>query len=117
VKIVVFGATGRIGSKLVSGGIARGHVVTAAARHPERLPPRHHAPRLVTCDLLDAAQVDEAVTRQDAVTMSVGPRFGIAPDAEDRRAVGLDLDAATDAAVAAGRADFADGAVHRCATR
>ena len=55
VKIVVFGATGRIGGKLVSGGIARGHEVTAAARHPERIPARHHAPRLVTCDLLDAA--------------------------------------------------------------
>jgi putative NADH-flavin reductase len=79
VKIVVFGATGRIGGKLVSGGIARGHEVTAAARHPERIPPRHHAPRLVTCDLLDAAQVATAVARQDAVIVSVGARFGMAP--------------------------------------
>jgi putative NADH-flavin reductase len=79
VKIVVFGATGRIGGKLVSGGIARGHDVTAAARRPERLPLRHHAPRLVTCDLLDAAQVQSAVERQDAVMIAVGPRSTLVP--------------------------------------
>ena len=81
VKIVVFGATGRIGGKLVSGGIARGHEVTAAARHPERIPPRHHAPRLVTCDLLDAAQVESAVARQDAAMVAVGARFALLPGA------------------------------------
>lgn len=78
-KIVVFGATGRIGRKLVSGGIARGHEVTAAARHPESMRARDRVPRIVACDLLDAAQVDAAVADQDAVIVTVGARCSLAP--------------------------------------
>jgi len=79
VKIVVFGATGRVGRKLVSGGIARGHELTAAARHPEDVRARVRIPRIVTCDLLDAAQVDAAVAGQDAVIVAVRARFSLAP--------------------------------------
>lgn len=78
-KVVVFGATGRVGRKLVAGGIARGHEVTAAARHPEDVRARHRIPRIVPCDLLDAAQVDRAVAGNDVVIVSVGARFTLAP--------------------------------------
>jgi putative NADH-flavin reductase len=78
-KIVVFGATGRVGRKLVSGGIARGHEVTAAARRPEEVRARHRIPRIVPCDLLDATQVDGAVAGNEVVIVSVGSRFTLAP--------------------------------------
>ncbi len=78
-KIVVFGATGRVGRKLVSGGIARGHEVTAAARRPEDVRARSRIPRIVPCDLLDAAQVDAAVIGNEAVAVTVGARFAFAP--------------------------------------
>ena len=78
-KIVVFGATGRVGRRLVSGGIARGHEVTAAARRPEDVRERSRILRIVPCDLLDAAQVDAAVTGSEAVAVTVGARFAFAP--------------------------------------
>ncbi len=78
-KIVVFGATGRIGRKLVAGGIARGHEVTAATRHPERVRVVGGAPRIVVCDVMDAGQVAAATARQDAAVVAVGTRLGLAP--------------------------------------
>ena len=78
-KVVVFGATGRIGRKVVSGGIARGQEVTAAARRPERVHTRVRVPRIVTCDLLDASQVDAAVAGQEAVIVTVGAQFSLVP--------------------------------------
>jgi putative NADH-flavin reductase len=86
-KVVVFGATGRVGRKLVSGGIARGHEVTAAARHPEDVRARHRIPRIVPCDLLDSEQVDAAVRDQDAVIVSVRARWRLAPGEVHSRGV------------------------------
>ena len=78
-KVVVFGATGRIGRKVVSGGIVRGHEVTAAARRPERVRAPQRIPRIVTCDILDAAQVGAAVDGHDVVVVTVGARFALLP--------------------------------------
>lgn len=38
-KIIVFGATGDVGSKTVAEALRRGHKVTAVARSTERLGP------------------------------------------------------------------------------
>ena len=86
-KIVVFGATGRVGRRLVSGGIARGHEVTAAARRPENVRERSRILRIVPCDLLDAAQVGVAVTGNEAVAVAVGARFALAPGTVHSRGV------------------------------
>jgi putative NADH-flavin reductase len=72
VKIVVFGAAGRTGRKLVSGGVARGHEVTAAARRPKDIRVGSRLQSVVQCDLLDAAQVDAAVARQEVVVVAAG---------------------------------------------
>lgn len=78
-KIVVFGATGRVGRRLVSGGVARGHSMTAATRHPERVQVRQGAPRVVACDVLDPEQVAAATAGQDAAVVCVGARFAWFP--------------------------------------
>lgn len=78
-RIVVFGATGRIGRRLVAGGVARGHQVTAATRHPERVRVVGGAPRVVVCDVMDASQVAAAAAHQDAVVVAVGARHAFAP--------------------------------------
>lgn len=70
-NVVVFGATGRVGRKVVAGGIARGHEMTAAVRDPKRIRARQRIPRIVTCDLLDAEQVGGAVAEADAVILVV----------------------------------------------
>jgi putative NADH-flavin reductase len=78
VKVVVFGATGRIGGKLVAGGIARGHEVTAAARRPDDVDARVRTSRVVQCDILDGTQVGEAVAGHEAVIVATGARFFLA---------------------------------------
>lgn len=115
VKIVVFGATGRVGRKLVAGGIARGHEVTAAARHPERMRVLTGAPRLVVCDVMDARQVAAAAARQDAVLVATRARLGLAPGHLHTRGMANVIAAMQDSAVrrlvclsAAGTHDDAD---------
>jgi putative NADH-flavin reductase len=39
-KIVLLGATGFVGSALLNEALDRGHIVTAIARHPEKIAPR-----------------------------------------------------------------------------
>ena len=45
-NIVIFGATGRTGQYLVSKALERGYLVTAVARHPERITLRHERLRV-----------------------------------------------------------------------
>lgn len=41
-KLAIIGATGRVGSRILSEALTRGHEVTAIARHVEELAPRPH---------------------------------------------------------------------------
>jgi len=72
-RIVIFGATGGTGRELVRQGLERGHDVTAQARSPEKLAEFEH-PNLdvVRGDVLDPADVERAVTGQDAVLCAIG---------------------------------------------
>jgi len=40
-KIVLFGASGRIGQRIAQEALDRGHTVTAVARAPEAVPLQH----------------------------------------------------------------------------
>jgi putative NADH-flavin reductase len=72
VKIVVFGANGRIGSVIVSEALERGHAVTAAVRSPEKVTARHPNLSVVRAHIDDAGEVEAAVAGHDAVVDSVG---------------------------------------------
>lgn len=71
-KIALIGATGFVGSAVLTELLSRGHAVTALARHPEKLPA---APGLtvVRADVLDAAQVAAAVGGQEAIVSAYNP--------------------------------------------
>ena len=69
--IVVYGATGKIGSRVVQEALDRGHRVTAVSRNPERVEMQHDRLSIVKGDLLDKASVTETVTGQDVVVLSV----------------------------------------------
>jgi putative NADH-flavin reductase len=71
VKVVVFGATGKLGAHLLGQGLAKGHAITALVRDPSRLPPR---PGLVARrgDVLDPSSVAASVAGQDAALWAVG---------------------------------------------
>jgi putative NADH-flavin reductase len=72
-KLVIFGATGRIGGHLVNWGIDAGHDVHALARHPEALRPRD-ALTVTGGDVLDPGTVAGVISGADAVLSALGPR-------------------------------------------
>jgi putative NADH-flavin reductase len=72
VRLVVFGANGRIGSAIVAEALERGHTVTAAVRSPETVIPRDPGLRVVKASIDDAESVERAVRGHDAVVNSVG---------------------------------------------
>ena len=71
-KLVVFGATGSVGRKLVEQALEAGHEVTAFARTPAKLALDDANLRLVQGDVLDYAAVKEAVRGQEAVLCALG---------------------------------------------
>ncbi|MEP7060644.1 MAG: NAD(P)H-binding protein, partial [Actinomycetota bacterium] len=72
-RIVVFGATGRVGRAVVEQGLARGHEITAFVRSPEKLD-RCEAPGLtvVIGDASDASSAAAGIPGHDAVISALG---------------------------------------------
>ena len=69
--IVIYGATGEVGSHIVREALDRGHRVTAVSRHPDQFKMQHANLNVVKGDLLDRESVAETVTGQDVVVLSV----------------------------------------------
>src|SRR4249920_2159297 len=71
-KLALIGATGFVGSALLNEALARGHAVTALARTPAKIAARPGL-TVVQADVLDPAQVADAVTGHDAVLSAYNP--------------------------------------------
>lgn len=71
-KIALIGATGFVGTPILSELLARGHQVTALARTPSKLPAQTGL-TVVQADALAANQVAKAVTGHDAVISAYNP--------------------------------------------
>ena len=76
-KLLVLGATGGTGSRLVEQALQQGHVVTAFARDPAKIHLKHDNLRVVTGDVLDRPSVDAAVDGQEGVLSALGTRLPI----------------------------------------
>ncbi len=76
-KLLVFGATGGTGSRLVEEALQQGHVVTAFARDPSKMHLAHANLRLVRGDILQPDSIETAVAGQDAVLSALGTRLPI----------------------------------------
>jgi uncharacterized protein len=72
-KIALIGATGFIGSKILTEALNRGHHVTAIARHTDKLP-QHSNLTAKIGDVTDEAQAVALFAGQDAVISSFAPR-------------------------------------------
>ena len=70
-EIVVYGATGEVGSHVVQEALQRGHRVTAVSRNPDNVTLQHDNLVIVKGDLLDKASVTEIVRGKDVVILSV----------------------------------------------
>jgi putative NADH-flavin reductase len=82
-KVLLFGATGHIGSAVTTELIARGHQVTGVTRSGvSRTGAAGADPGfpLVAGDVSDAARVTELSVGHDLVASAVGPRIGVDDD-------------------------------------
>lgn len=75
-KIVVFGANGPTGRLVVAQALERGDHVTAVTRRPGDFPLNHERLTVLAGDVHNPADVDRAVTGQDAVLSTLGVPFG-----------------------------------------
>jgi putative NADH-flavin reductase len=70
-NILVYGATGNIGSLVVDEALSRGHVVTAVSRNPAKIGQSHQNLSAVKGDLLDEDSIAGLVVDRDVVIISV----------------------------------------------
>ena len=71
-KLVLFGASGMIGSRLLAEALRRGHSVTVVVRDPKKFSAPPGAVSVVSGDVTDAASVAVAAKGHDAVLSAVG---------------------------------------------
>lgn len=76
--IGVFGATGVIGSRVVTEALRRGHRVTAFTRDAARVPTRGGSATWAVADWLDTDSIAEAIAGLDVVVSAVNAGHGIA---------------------------------------
>jgi putative NADH-flavin reductase len=72
-KIVLYGASGMIGSRLLTEALGRGHAVTLVVQDRQRITPPKGRVLVVEGDVLDATSVAAAVMGHGAVLSAVGP--------------------------------------------
>jgi putative NADH-flavin reductase len=75
-RILVYGATGKIGSHVVEEALQRGHIVTAVSRDPSRIEIQHENLSAVAGDLLDLQSIELLVEDKDVIVVSVRGLIG-----------------------------------------
>ena len=75
-RILVYGATGKIGTHVVEEALQRGHLVTAVSRDPSRIEMQHENLSAVAGDLLDLQSIELLVEDKDVIIVSVRGMIG-----------------------------------------
>jgi putative NADH-flavin reductase len=73
-KIILFGATGNIGQRIVREALSRGHQVTGVVRDPEHQQSPDPKVKLVKGDATDADSVASVARGADAIVSAISPR-------------------------------------------
>ncbi|MQA35358.1 NAD(P)-dependent oxidoreductase [Modestobacter roseus] len=74
-RLLVLGANGPTGRRVVQQALDRGHRVSALTRHPESFPIRHDRLHVLAGDATDERVIDAAVAGADAVVCAIGASF------------------------------------------
>ncbi len=82
-KILVYGATGKVGTHIVSEALNRGHMVTAVSRNPSRIIQVDDKLSAVQGDILDSASIARLAAGQDVIIVSVRGVAGKSKDPHD----------------------------------
>jgi putative NADH-flavin reductase len=75
-RLLLFGATGRVGRHVLDRALGDGHEVTAFVRNPEKLTIHHPRLTLIQGDARQKTDVDPAVKGKDAVISALGTDGG-----------------------------------------
>lgn len=81
-KIIVFGATGGVGKKVVEQAVENGFEVTAFVRTPSKLEVSHENLSVVKGDAFNRAEVAAAIAGHDAVVSCLGSSQGMKKSTE-----------------------------------
>jgi hypothetical protein len=73
-KIVLFGATGHIGQRIVAEALRRGHAVTGVVRDPDKVASPDPRVPLVQGDATDPDSVARVARGADAIVSAISPR-------------------------------------------
>jgi hypothetical protein len=73
-KIIVFGATGNVGQRVVAEALSRGHEVVGVVRDPEAVKSPDKRIKLVKGDATNADSIAKIVRGADAVVSAISPR-------------------------------------------
>jgi len=71
-RVLVLGATGDIGTAVITAALNAGHEITAFVRSPDKLGPFRSRVRVVEGDIADADAVASAMAGQEAVISAMG---------------------------------------------
>jgi hypothetical protein len=82
-QVVVFGASGMIGQRVLAESLERGHHVTAVARDPKKIEGGNPHLAVVAGDVTDPAAVTRVAQGQDALIVAVSRR---GPDLDQKAA-------------------------------
>jgi putative NADH-flavin reductase len=94
-SILLVGASGMIGSRVLTEASSRGHHIIAATRHPAKIAAGKNV-EAVSLDAKDKMPFTQLAQRADAIVMATSPRGGGDPMSEER--------AVSDTAIAVARA-------------
>src|SRR4051812_44990596 len=72
--IVIFGATGNVGSRVAHEALTRGHTITGVVRDPSAVQQPDKRIKLVKGDATDAKSIAAVVKGADAVVSAISPR-------------------------------------------
>jgi putative NADH-flavin reductase len=78
-KIAIFGAKGRIGSRIVNEALNRGHQVTAIVRHPEEYTEERPHLKVAKGDLFKTQDVESSTFDHDVVVCAYNYTHGAQP--------------------------------------
>jgi putative NADH-flavin reductase len=82
-RILVYGATGKVGTHVVDEALQRGHLVTAVSRDPTRIQRQHPNLSAVAGDLLNDESIAELSVNQDVIILSVRGIIGKSKNPEN----------------------------------
>jgi putative NADH-flavin reductase len=78
-NVLVLGATGRLGRRIVTQALAAGHDVTAMVRNPAKVKLKHERLRVIQGNAFDSNALDRALQGQQAAIYSLGRSLHFLP--------------------------------------